>query len=200
VADITAGGNVRTSGYVSALGNITTANYFIGDGYYISNINAANVTTTKIFNGGSYANIASANANMVVAIGNSSNVVATFYDQGVNLTGPLSVNGNVIAGNISTAGSGGNISGANVISGTTLTASGNVYAGTGFYTGNIVIPNSGNINAGTNYINNVIDPQLAQDAATKGYVDGFISGGKFKYSLIFFASIAFKFLPRGNNL
>ena len=175
--DLSAGGNILTAGYVSALGNVTTANYFVGDGYYISNINAGNVSASKIFNGGSYANIASADANLVIAIGNGSNIVATFYDQGVNLTGPLSVGGNITGGNISTSGSGGNITGANVISSTTLTASGNVYAGSNFITGNITIPSTGNINAGTNFINNVIDPIQAQDAATKGYVDGFISGG-----------------------
>jgi filamentous hemagglutinin len=89
------GVNVLTTGQVSAVGNIQTANYFIGDGYYISNINPGNVSTTKITNGGSYANVTSASGNVVIAVGASSNVAATFYDTGVNFSGPVSVSGNV---------------------------------------------------------------------------------------------------------
>lgn len=37
--------------------------------------------------------------------------------------------------------------------------------------GNVQISNVGNIDAGTTYINNLIDPAQAQDAATKKYVD-----------------------------
>ena len=133
--DVTAG-NVYTVNNVSAAGNVLTGTYFIGDGGYISNINAGNVSTYKIFNGGSYANINTPDANLVVAIGNSSNLVATFYDTGVNLNGLLSVNGNITGGNITTTGPSGNISGANVISSTTLSASGNVYGS------NIVTPNT----------------------------------------------------------
>ena len=133
--DVTAG-NVYTVNNVSAAGNVLTGTYFIGDGGYISNINAGNVSTYKIFNGGSYANINTSDANLVVAIGNSSNLVATFYDTGVNLNGLLSVNGNITGGNITTTGPSGNISGANVISSTTLSASGNVYGS------NIVTPNT----------------------------------------------------------
>ena len=133
--DVTAG-NVYTVNNVSAAGNVLAGTYFVGDGGYISNINAGNVSTYKIFNGGSYANINTPDANLVVAIGNSSNLVATFYDTGVNLNGLLSVNGNITGGNITTTGPSGNISGANVISSTTLSASGNVYGS------NIVTPNT----------------------------------------------------------
>ena len=94
------GGNILTGGYVSATGNITTANYLFGDGYYISNINAANVSSTKITNGGSYANVVSSNGNVVVAVGASSNVVATFYDTGIDVNGNISTTGNVTAENI----------------------------------------------------------------------------------------------------
>lgn len=147
------GGNLLTAGLISAVGNIQTANYFIGDGYYISNINAGNVSSTKILNGGSYANIASADGNLVIAVGGSSNVVATFYDTGIsfvgdvstnaainanslslsgNVTSALNVTGNVAAGNIDTPGvisSTGTITVGNVSTSGLITATGNVSAG-----------------------------------------------------------------------
>ena len=97
-ANITSG-NLITSGLVTAVGNIQTGNYFIGDGGYISNINSANVSSTKISNGGSYANIASPDGNLVIAVGANSNVTATFYDTGVDFGGNISVNGNVTGAN-----------------------------------------------------------------------------------------------------
>jgi hypothetical protein len=92
-------GNVAVFANVSATGNVGAGQYLFGDGAYISNINAANVSSTKISNGGSYANIASASSNLVIAIGSSSNVAATFYDTGVNFGGNISVNGNVTGAN-----------------------------------------------------------------------------------------------------
>jgi len=104
-------GNISLSGNVISTlnvdGNIQTANFFIGDGGYISNINAANVAVTKIVNGGSYANAIAADGNVVIAVGAASNVAATFYDTGVNFGGDISTAGNVtgtlLTGTLSTA-------------------------------------------------------------------------------------------------
>ena len=145
-------GNVSTGGVVSAFGNIQTGNgYFLGDGGFLSNINAANVSSTKISNGGSYANIASADANLVIAVGANSNVVATYYDQGVNFAVTVSAQGNVIAGgNISTPGevsATGIVHGGNFLTLGNVSAGGNVIAGEFF--GNAVSV-SGNVLA--NYV------------------------------------------------
>ena len=92
-------GNVGLFANVSATGNVGAGQYLFGDGYYISNINPGNVSSTKITNGGSYANIASANGNVVIAVGASSNIAATFYDTGVDFIGNLSTTGNVTGAN-----------------------------------------------------------------------------------------------------
>jgi filamentous hemagglutinin len=159
------GATVLTTGQVSAVGNIQTANYFIGDGYYISNINPGNVSTTKITNGGSYANVTSASGNVVIAVGASSNVAATFYDTGVNFSGPVSVQGNVTTNaavnantlslsgnvtstlNVTTNVNAGNLSTSGFISATGTATVGNIST-IGFVTatGNV---NGGNIIAAT---------------------------------------------------
>ena len=176
------GGNIVSAGKVSALGNIQTGNYFIGDGYYISNINAANVATTKITNGGSFANISSSNGNLVVAVGASSNSVATFYDTGVNLNGLLNVQGNIVA--------------ANIFANAQISAAGNVITNQTFVgnalTGNTLIVTStyaglqfsvtGNINAGNTWITNVPDPVNPTDVANKEYVDSIANGLQVKAS------------------
>ena len=145
-ANVTAN-NVTVGNIVSATGNIVTSNFFVGDGYFISNINPGNIgVPTKIVNGGTYANATAANANLTIAVGATSNLVATFYDTGVDINGTASVGGNVNAANVNvsanvsatgnvyaanfaTTGSGGNITGANVISSTTVTTTGSIFAG-----------------------------------------------------------------------
>jgi cytoskeletal protein CcmA (bactofilin family) len=127
-------GNVAVFANVSATGNVGAGQYLFGDGGYISNINAANVSSTKISNGGSYANIASPDANLVIAIGSSSNVAATFYDTGVNFAGDLSTVGNVkVDGYVSAAG---NItSSANIV----LTGTGNINGYNGYFSNNLTV-------------------------------------------------------------
>ena len=125
------GGNVLTGGEVSATGNVYGANvvasFLYGDGSNISNLAAG--SANKIFNGNSYANIASSDGNLVIAVGASSNVVATYYDTGVDFSGNVSAVGNIIGGNIVTAGSSGNISGADYVLANIFSATGNIYGG-----------------------------------------------------------------------
>ena len=128
------GAELSAAGNITATGNIGTAAFLFGDGYYISNINAGNVNTTKIVNGGSYANIPVANGNVTIAVGSTSDVVATFYDQGLIVNIDASVGGNILAGvGISAFGdvtAGGNVVGGNVNSNNNVSAGGNIYATT----------------------------------------------------------------------
>ena len=73
------------SNTISTSGNIT-GNYFIGDGSQLTNLPVG--ATTKIVNGNSYANIASANGNLVVNVGDDGYGIWTFAAGTGNLVGP----------------------------------------------------------------------------------------------------------------
>jgi hypothetical protein len=87
------------TGVVSASGNVS-GNYFIGNGSQLTGIS---LTSTKIFNGNSEANIGTANGNANISINGTSNV-AVFANTGAYIDGVVSASGNVtgnyILGNV----------------------------------------------------------------------------------------------------
>lgn len=130
------GSNILTDGQVSATGNIT-ANYFLGNVACASGIYAS-----RIFNGTSEANIATAGGNANISIGGTSNVVV-FASTGEYVTGLLSVTGNVAGGNLNTLGTistTGNVQANNMLAFGNITSQGRVDS--------VFISASGNVDAG----------------------------------------------------
>ena len=118
-------------------------------------------------------------ANNRVAI-NKSSATATLDVAGnivagnvlISNIGIVSASGNIIAGNVTTAGLisvTGNVISGNVTTIGLISATGNI-TGANVFVGNIVIPSIGNISVGNVNINNLSDPVQNQDAATKKYV------------------------------
>jgi hypothetical protein len=130
-------GNVNV-GRVSASGNITAATYF-GSGAGLTSIPGANVTGT----------VASATTAATVTTAAQPNITS------VGTLSSVSVTGNVVGGNISTA----NTVSANILTVTTTASIG------------------GNLNMNSRNITSVANPVLAQDAATKSYVDTLVASG-----------------------
>jgi hypothetical protein len=77
-------GNI-VGGNISATGNIS-GNYFIGDGSQLTNLPGG--ATNYIVNGNSYANIATADGNLVINVGNDGYGIWTFETGSGNLIGP----------------------------------------------------------------------------------------------------------------
>ena len=167
------GGNILTGGIVSATGNIQ-GSYFIGNGSQLTGLPAgyANSNAAAYFASGTSSSNISITGNVLT----TADVSATGNIYGNNITaGNLSIAGNVTSGNIVTAGTGGNISGANYILGNVISASGNIYGSNISTTGNIISGNiatagtGGNI-SGANYIlGNVIS---ATGNVTGSYIIG----------------------------
>ena len=83
------------TGVVSATGNIT-GNYVLGNGSQLTGIS---VSSSRIFNGNSEANIGTTGGNANVSIGGTSNV-AVFANTGIYITGEISATGNIFGGGV----------------------------------------------------------------------------------------------------
>jgi hypothetical protein len=160
------GGNVTTTGLVSATGNVT-GNYFIGNGSALTGI--ATGTPTQIVNGTSNVSVASSGGNATVGIGGTANVVVV-ATTGAYVTGIVSATANVTGSNILTAGqvsATANITSGNLLTGGLISAAGTVtgtshlgavVSVTGAITGAAITGSSltvstGNVSAG-NIVNN----------------------------------------------
>ena len=170
-------GNTVSATTVSATGNVNAAN-----------VAATTITATNLSGTNITGTLQTAAQNNITSVGtlSSLSVTGTVTSGNIATAGNVSATGNVTGGNLVTPGtivnSGiittgsisafGNItSSANVTGGNVIT---NRVVGTGLTlssTGNLIFAPTGNINANTHYINNVINPVQAQDAATKNYVD-----------------------------
>ena len=169
-------GNIEVGGYISAVGNVV-GNYIIGDGSYLTNL-----STNRIYNGNSQASIPVPNGNLAIDI--NGNLVAQFDTQG------LSMVGNIVVGNLTISGALNNISNANTVSAqilnaNTLTGNSVTISATGTNSGISLVPNGlGNITVNNHYINNLLNPTQAQDAATKAYVDSVATGLQVKTPVV----------------
>jgi hypothetical protein len=131
-------GNLTTTGFAnvgslnvsgtSNLGNVGNVTITGGtNGYYLQTngsgalVWAAVPSGTGIANGTSNIDIPVSNGNVNVTAGGNTSLVVT--STGANVSGNFDVTGNLTAGNITTAGSSGNIAGANNISANTFTGS-----------------------------------------------------------------------------
>ena len=114
------GSNVTISSEVVTINNYANvrADYFLGNGFYLTGVDALSASSAdvanSIANGTSNINTPIANGNITVSIGGVANTVV-FTSTGMN-----------VIGNITTAGSGGNLSGANYISANFFTGNGSL--------------------------------------------------------------------------
>jgi hypothetical protein len=150
------GGNVNTAGQVTATGNITGGNLITA-----GNVSANNLSTTNEITAGT----------TITATGNVSG-------GNVNTAGQVVATGNVSGGNITTIGvvqATGNVISPVIVTTTVTTSSGDLTLNSAG--GNLQWDGAGNIVMNSQWINNLADPVVSQDAATKQYVDDAVSSG-----------------------
>jgi hypothetical protein len=156
------GGNLATGGTASATGNITGGNLLTGG--LISA--TGTITSATTITGGNLATGGTVSATGNITGGN------------ILTGGVISAAGLATSGNVETAGyvsATGNVYGGNIVSNTVTNTSGSLSISAA---ADLVLEPTGNIVLdGGKYINQLLDPVQAQDAATKQYVDDAVSSG-----------------------
>lgn len=151
VGDISTVGNVLTQGQMSALGNVVTSSYFIGNfqGNITGNLTVPGSNTQVLYNNDGNAGAAAsftyqADANLLTVLGNIS-AQGNVQFGNILTAGLISATGNLTAGNVITGGeliATDNVSGANINTAGSVSAVANVVANNVNATANVT---SGNI-------------------------------------------------------
>jgi hypothetical protein len=98
-------GSLAVTGNISSgnanLGNAASANYFVGDGSFLTGISAT--TSVALANGTSNVRIPTASGNINFSSAGNANI-AVITGTGANITGTLNASGNANVGNLGTAG------------------------------------------------------------------------------------------------
>ena len=180
---ISTSGNIASQGRISATGNIETAGYFVGTfvGNVTGNFVVPGANTQVIFN---------TNGNADATAG------MTFDTNGPNLftvLGTISSQGNVIAGNITTAGLitvTGNVSGGNITTAGLITATGNIQGGNLRTSGAITA--TGNVSGGNILVTDDVqvggNVSATSHTGTSVSVTGNVTGGNFRTAGLITAS------------
>lgn len=184
--DMSVVGTVR-AGNLSATGNVI-GTYFIGDGGFLSNINAS--VGSQIVNGLSKVQIPVNSGNVAVSTGFTPNV-AVFSPNGVDVTGSLNTTldvvatGEVIGGNIQSLGditAVGNITGSYFIGNGSLLTGITGGSGTNYSNANVAafLPTyTGNLSAGNISVSGNVDGNL--NGIVSGQLNGLVNGVNLEY-------------------
>lgn len=184
------GGNITADNVISAVGNVMTGSYFVGNGAFLTGITSSG--STGIANGTSNISIPVASGNIAVSVGGTSNV-AQFLTTGVSVTGNVTGSyfiGNgacltgitaTVIGTLSTLSVTGNINTGNLLAIDKVSAAGNVEVGA-------IITAAGNIYGNLiqgNTISGVGTVETENYLGNNLYLDGVIEAGSGPGNIIY---------------